>query len=126
MYEALINQVQEAIDRSMAWAEKGWKVTFGGRGVEVCSLQQAQNLPENFVYREEALDYWSHVAQTGEEAAAYGRKALYALIGNDLKAAADAIYSSQYLEKDFADLSMTWKPVHEAATKKTLKRKSNN
>lgn len=117
MHKELIKQVQEAIDLSLAWAMTGWKITFGGREIEVCSLAQAQSLPENFVHHWEALDYWNHVAQVGKEAAAYGRKALAALIENDLKAAEDAIYFARYLERDFAHLSLTWKKVHEAVKK---------
>lgn len=117
MHEDLIDQVRKAVDDSKAWATTGWKIAFGERGVEVNSLNQARNLPENFVHREVALDYWNHVAQTGEEAAAYGIKALEALNKNDFKAAEDALYFSHYLEKNFAGFVRTWKQVHDAVKK---------
>ncbi len=114
MPEGLIDQVQQAIERSLQWAHKGWKVTFGERGVEVSSLPQARSLPESFICSEEAVDYWTHVAQTGREAAGYGKKALAALRRNDFKMAEDALYFSRYLESPFANFSATWKPVHAA------------
>lgn len=117
MHEDSINQVRKAVDESMAWATSGWKVSFGERGSEVNSLHQARSLPENFVHREVARDYWNHVAQTGEEAAAYGRKAIEALNKNDLKAAEDILYFCWYLEKEFSDYTRTWKQVYEAVKK---------
>ncbi len=121
MSEDLFGQIMEAIDSSKGWAEKGWKVTFGERGVEVSSLLQAQNLPQNVVCREEAVNYWAHVDQTGKEAAEYGKKAITALKRNDLKAAEDAIYFSKYIEKAFAEYTRTWKPVYEAVKRELFK-----
>ena len=121
MHEDLIGRIMEAIDRSKEWAEKGWKVTFGRREVEVSSLHQAQRLPQNFVCRKEAVNYWTNVNQTGREAAGYGKKAIAALKRNDIKAAEDAIYFSKYLEKSFADNTRTWKPVHEAVKRELFK-----
>tara|TARA_B100002003_G_C14049609_1_gene505560 strand:+ start:588 stop:953 length:366 start_codon:yes stop_codon:yes gene_type:complete len=121
MHEDLIGQIMEAIDRSKEWAEKGWKVTFGRREVEVSSLHQAQSLPQNVVCREEAVNYWTNVEQTGREAAKYGKKAIAALKRNDLRAAEDAIYFAKYLEKAFADYTRTWKPVHEAVKRELFK-----
>lgn len=121
MHEDLIGRIMEAIDQSKEWAEKGWKVTFGRREVEVSSLQHAQSLPQNIVCRAEAVNYWTDVDQTGKEAADYAKKAIAALKKNDLKAAEDAIYFSKYLEKAFADYTRTWKPVHEAVKRELFK-----
>ena len=118
MYQELIQQVQEAIERSNNWAETGWSITFGPRGVDVSSLQQAQDLPKNFVFREEAVNYWNQVQLTGKDAAKAGEKALSSLEKNDLKAAEDALYLSQYFEKPFTKDAQTWQPVHQAAKKK--------
>ena len=121
MHEDLIGRIMEAIGKSKEWAEKGWKVTFGRREVEVSSLHQAQSLPQNFVHREEAVNYWTNVDQTGKEAADYGKKAIAALERNDLKAVEDAIYFSKYLEKTFAAHTRTWEPVHEAVKRELFK-----
>jgi hypothetical protein len=114
MYNDLIEQVQRAIERSFEWARLGWVVSFGRLEIPVSSLQQAKELPENFVYREEALDYWSNVEQLGQEAAAYGKKALICLGKNDLKAAEDAIYQALYIERPCEHYSMTWRAVHDS------------
>ena len=114
MYDDLIHQVQEAIAYSGSWAEKGWPVTFGPNNIEVSSLKQAQALPRNFVYRDEAVNYWQQVLLTGNDTAGAGRKALAALQEGNLQAAADALYLSQYIEKPFAASSATWAPLYEA------------
>lgn len=71
--------------------------------------------------REEAVNYWTHVDQTGREAAEYGKKAIAALKRNDLKTAEDAIYFSKYLEKTFAEYTRTWKPVYETIKRELFK-----
>ena len=121
MLQDLIQKVQKAIEGSSNWAETGWKVTFGPRGTEVSSLQQALELPNTFVYREEAVNYWKQVELTGEDAAASGKKALDALEKNNLNAAEDALYFCQYLEKPFAKDALTWQPLHEAVKKELNK-----
>ena len=95
--------------RSFAWAQTGWQVTFGPGGVEVSSLQQAGALPENFVYREEALDYWCTVMQLGIEAAACGEKSITCLKKGDLKTAEDWVYQALFIECPCAQYSATWK-----------------
>ncbi len=121
MHEDLISRILEAIDRSTEWAKRGWKVTFGRRKVEVSSLHQAQNLPQNIVCREEAVNYWTNVDQTGKEAAGHGKKAIAALKRNDLRAVEDSIYFSKYLEKAFADYTRTWESVHEVVKRELFK-----
>ncbi len=118
MYEDLIEQVEKGIDRSLEWAKVGWLVTFGRNGIEVSSLQQAKELPENFVYREEALDYWHNVEQLGREAAAYGKKAIISLRGSDLKAAENSIYQALYIERPCEKHSTTWRAVHDSVLRK--------
>ena len=114
MSEDVIHQVQEAIACSRKWAETGWPVTFGPRNVEVSSLKQAQSLPKNFVYRQEAVNYWSQAKLTGNDAADSGQKALDALNGSNVYAADNALYFCQFIEKPFAEYSKTWLPLYEA------------
>jgi hypothetical protein len=114
MIDDFIREVQEAIEYSRNWAVKGWAVTFGPRSIEVSSLKQAQALPRNFVFRDEAVNYWNQVLLAGNDTAEAGEKALAALKVGDLKAAADALYLSQYIEKPFAASAATWGPLYEA------------
>lgn len=114
-----MRRVEEAVARSQHWAEEGWLMTFGSREEVVASLQQARELPEAFVCRAEAVDYWQVVAQTGHEAASWGQKALAALRQHDLDVAERAIYQAQYLERPFARRSATWQPVY-VLLRKTL------
>ena len=118
MYEDLIKLVEKGIDRSLEWAQIGWPATFGRNGIEVSSLQQAKALPENFVYREEALDYWQNVEQLGREAATYGKKTIISLKKSDLKAAENSIYQALYIERPCERYSKTWKAVHDSVIRK--------
>lgn len=115
MYEALIQQTEEALDRTSKWVEAGWSAAFGPRGVVVGSLKEAMVLPRTAVYREEAKYYWRQVVLTAEDTSAYGRKALDALRAGDICRAVDALYFAQYMEKPIADKSATWLPLYEAA-----------
>ena len=85
MYEDLIKKTEAAIDDSMHWAETGWTVTFGPRQTEINSLQAAEELPETFVYRSEAINYWKQARLTGYDAGVSGLKALESLKKGDLK-----------------------------------------
>jgi hypothetical protein len=114
MFEDLISQVQEAITCSRNWADKGWTVTFGPRNVEVSSLKAAQSLPGNFIFRDEAVNYWKQARLMGNDSADAGQKALDALKSGNLQAADDALYLSQYIEKPFAEHARTWWPLYEA------------
>ncbi len=114
IYSDLIALVEQGVARSLAWAQTGWQVTFGPGGVEVSSLQQAEALPENFVYREEALDYWHTVMQLGIEAAACGEKSITCLKKGDLKTAEDWVYQALFIERPCAQYSATWKTIHES------------
>lgn len=114
MSEDVVYQVQEAIDHSRKWAETGWPVTFGPRNAEVSSLKQAQSLPKNFIFRQEAINYWNQAKLTGNDAAESGQKALDALEAGDVAAADNALYFCQFIEKPFADYSKTWLPLYEA------------
>jgi len=111
----LIKKTEAAIDDSMHWAERGWTVTFGPRQTEINSLQAAEELPETFVYRSEAINYWKQARLTGYDAGISGQKALESLKNGDLKDAEDHLYFSQYVEKPFAESSKTWVNVHQAA-----------
>ena len=115
MYKELINKTEAAIDDSMNWAERGWTVTFCPRQTEINSLQAAEELPDTFVYRSEAINYWKQVRLTGYDAGISGQKALESLKNGDLKDAEDHLYFSQYVEKPFAVSSKTWVNVHQAA-----------
>lgn len=114
MYEALIQQTEEALRRTALWAETGWTATFGPRGVVVGSLKDAMALPRTAVYREEARNYWRQVVLTAEDTSAYGRKALEALKAGNIRKAADALYFAQYMEKPVAEQSRTWLSLYEA------------
>ena len=115
-YDNLISLVKQGIARSRSWAETGWPVTFGPGGVEVSSLQQALDLPENFVYREEALDYWHTVEQMGREAAACGEKALTCLEKGDLNTAEDWVYQALFIERPCVQYSVTWRAIHKSVS----------
>ena len=115
MYEELIKKTEAAIDDSMNWAERGWTVSFGPRQTEINSLQEAEELPETFVYRSEAINYWKQVRLTGYDAGISGKKALESLKKGDLKDAEDHLYFAQYVEKPFAESSKTWLNVYAAA-----------
>ncbi len=106
--------MEQGIARSRTWAETGWPVTFGPSGVEVSSLQQALDLPENFVYREEALDYWHTVKLLGRDAAASGEQAIACLRKNDLKAAEGRVYQALFTERPCAKYSATWRAIHKS------------
>jgi hypothetical protein len=114
MFDDLMQDLQEAIDRSLAWSETGWPVTFGARNVEVPSLKQAEALPRNCVFREEAVNYWQQAVLTGHDSAESGRKALLALKEGRISAVDDALYFAQYLEKPFAEHAATWRPLYES------------
>ena len=114
IYSDLIGLVEQGVARSRGWAETGWPVTFGPDGVEVSSLQQARDLPENFVYREEALDYWHNIALLGREAAAWGEKAVTSLKEGDLKTAEDRVYQAMFIERPCAQYSATWISIHKS------------
>ncbi len=115
MYEDLIKKTEAAIDNSLHWAERGWSATFGPRQTEINSLQAAEELPETFVYRMEAINYWKQARLTGNDAGVSGQKALESLKKGDLKDAEDHLYFSQYVEKPFEEFSKTWVSVYEAA-----------
>jgi hypothetical protein len=114
MSEDLRYQVEEAISSSRKWAETGWPVTFGPRNVEVSSLKQAQSLPKNFVFRQEAANYWNQAKLTGNDAADSGQKALDSLKNGNFSAAENALYFCQFIEKPFAEYAKTWLPLYEA------------
>jgi len=120
MSEDMIYKVQEAIACSRTWAETGWPVTFGPRNVEVSSLKQAQSLPKNFVFRQEAINYWNQAKLTGHDAAESGQKALHALKNSNISAADDALYFCQFIEKPFVEYSKTWLPLYESFKKEML------
>jgi hypothetical protein len=103
MYEDLIKKTEAAIDNSLHWAERGWSVTFGPRQTEINSLQAAEELPDTFVYRMEAINYWKQARLTGHDAGVSGKKALASLKKGDLKDAEDHLYFSQYVEKPFEE-----------------------
>ena len=96
MVDDVITALQNAIEISRNWAKTGWSVTFGPRNTEVLSLEQAKALPKNFLFREEAVNYWRQAQLTGNDAADSGEKALKALKSGNLSVAADALYFSQY------------------------------
>ena len=104
--------LRQAIDASTQWASHGWPATFGSRDEVVSSLQQAEQLPANIVYRQVAIDYWNTVARLGQEAAEWGRQALHHLQHNNLNAAEDALYYARYLEQPIAQHTLTWESIH--------------
>lgn len=121
----MIRQIEDAIGSSESWHEKGWPATFGPRGAKVSSLEEAEALPRNAVYREEAVNYWRQARLIGADTARSGRQALEALKAGRLDAACDALYLCQYLEKPFeGHRAMTWEPVFEAFRANLLKQAS--
>ncbi|NTW49072.1 MAG: hypothetical protein HGB19_04935 [Chlorobiales bacterium] len=114
MFEDIIRQIQDAIASSRKWAETGWSVAFGPRNIEISSLKQALALPKNSVFREEAINYWKQAELAGVDTSASGQKALDALKAGNPKAALDALYFSQFMEKPFAEFSKTWLPLYNA------------
>jgi hypothetical protein len=121
MVDDIIITLQNAIEISRNWAHTGWSVTFGPRNTEVLSLEQAKALPKNFVFREEALNYWRQAQLTGNDAADSGVKALNALKTGNLSVAADALYFSQYIEQPFAGYSRLWRDLYETVKALVIK-----
>ena len=121
MADDVIITLQQAIEISRNWAETGWPVTFGPRNVEVSSLEQAQALPKNFVFRDEAVNYWRQAKLTGNDAADSGEKAMTALKSGNPGAAADALYFSQYIEQPFAGYSRLWRDLYETVKALVIK-----
>ena len=115
MVDDLIITLQHAIEISRNWANTGWPATFGPRNIEVVSLEQAKALPRNFVFSQEAVNYWNQVQLTGNDAADAGQKALDALKNGNTAQAMDALYLSQYIEKPFAESSKLWSVLYETA-----------
>ncbi|MEI6757764.1 MAG: hypothetical protein FDX18_00245 [Chlorobium sp.] len=114
MFDDLIQEVQDAIECSRNWAVKGWPVTFGPRNTAVSSLKEAEALPRNFIFRQEAVNYWKQVRLTGNDAADSAVKAVQALQSGNAGAAENALYLCQYIEKPFAEYAGTWNPVYDA------------
>jgi hypothetical protein len=114
MYEAMISELQKAVENSRHWADTGWPVTFGTRKIAVNTLREAEALPRNSVIRLEAQNYWKQAVLTGSDAGDWGEKAIDALQKGDVEGAADALYFSQYLEKPFSESSKTWQPLYES------------
>ena len=114
MYEDLIGQVEEAVERSSNWASTGWKMNFGERALEANSIEEAKPLPNSFVFREEAVNYWNQVELSSKDAADAGKQALEALKKGDMRRAVDSVYLSLYIERPYAFGSKTWKSVYEA------------
>lgn len=112
--EEVIVMVQEAIEKASKWQESGWPAAFGVRQVEVSTLKEAEKLPRNAVYRDEAIYYWRQVRLAGQDTSEAGKKALEALKNGRLGDADDALYLCQYLEKPFEFQARTWLPVFEA------------
>jgi len=110
--------IQAAIDKSEKWHTEGWKVTFGTRSTEVNSLEEAEKLPRNFVYRLEAIAYWTRVKGSGAEAADWGRRALASLKKGDMTDVNDSVYYAMVVEKPINDKAPTWAPVVQALTSK--------
>ena len=107
-------KVNEAINKSLQWSENGWKITFGRNEVPVNSLKDAESLPNQFVYKLEAVYYWKRVKEAGQEAAQYGEKARNALENGDKDKAVDALYAARFIETPYKKYSNTWEPVYKA------------
>ncbi len=120
MSQDIKTKVKEAIDRSMKWAETGWETSFGPRKTPVNTLKDAQELPDTFTFKLEAVGHWERIKEAGEECAECGKKALKALEKGDMKGTIDSVYCAQYLEKFYEKQSKTWKPVYEEMLKQAV------
>ncbi len=112
MSQEVLQLVKDATNKSLKWAEDGWKMTFGPRQTPVCSLKEANALPDTFSFKIEAITFWDRVKQAGEEAASWGEKAIDALQKGDTKGASDCVYYAYYTEKFYANYLNMWKDVN--------------
>jgi hypothetical protein len=119
MNENIINSVKEAVKKSLSWQEEGWNVTFGFRNTKISTLKDAKSQPDSFVNKIEAVSFWQHVKEAGQEAGEYGNKALSALEKGDLQDAADCVYSAWFIERNFDHYTNIWRPIYEEIASKT-------
>lgn len=108
----LTQDIERALSVSKTWAETGWPMTFGKQPRSVNTIKEAEKLEESFVYRLEAISYWTRAKAAGEEAAVWGAKALQALKRGDLKDADDSLYFAVYLERPVRGEAPVWGPVY--------------
>ncbi len=118
MFEDVIPQMEEAVERSRKWAENGWRMGFGPQNAPVDSLKEAEALPVSFIYREEAVSYWRQVHLMGNDAADSGEKAVEALKNGNIDAAEKALYLSSYIERPYENYTSTWSSLYEAIKEK--------
>ncbi|MDH5654726.1 MAG: hypothetical protein OEZ34_02385 [Spirochaetia bacterium] len=112
MSQDLIKAIENAIKETEEWPTKGWKQLFGIRKTEVNSLADAEALDRTFVYKIEAVAYWTNVKNASEEAAEWGKKALEAAKAGNLKDADDKAYYALVLEKPLRSKPVTWDKVY--------------
>ena len=112
MSQDLIKAIEEAIKETEAWTTTGWKQLFGLRNVEVNSLAAAEALDDTFVYKIEAVAYWTNVKHASEEAVDWGKKALEAAKAGRMAEVDDYAYYSLTLEKPLRSKPVTWNKVY--------------
>lgn len=112
MLDAIAQDIQRAIGSSRKWAETGWPTTFGRMERPVNSKKEAEALEKSFVYRLEAVSYWSRVEDAGNEAATWGERALASLKKGDIVDADDSLYFAVFLERPLRSEAPEWSPVY--------------
>ena len=117
MSDAIKKQLNDAIQKAKNWAKVGWQVTFGPHGYEVNSITQANALPREFPYRQEAVGYWKNVEGLSIEVTKYLEGALKAVEQGNRKEAEDKLYFAQYYERPIERNSMTSKPMYDSFMK---------
>ncbi|MBF0186996.1 MAG: hypothetical protein HQL50_03620 [Magnetococcales bacterium] len=112
--DELLQKLDATIAEAENWPVKGWKIEFGPYRNPICSLKEAEELPEEAHNRLEAINYWAIVKRTGEETVAYGKKARAALEAGDVDGAKKSVYFSMFKEKQLLERTTTWGPIFQA------------
>ena len=115
MSQALIQKIDEAINKSEKLSESGWKMTFGQRAYEVCNLEQAKALKHDHPYRLEAVAFWELVRDSGHDMAENGRKAKSAFESGNSVDGIDFLYAGSFIERGFENYTKMWYPLYEEA-----------
>ncbi|MDH5560650.1 MAG: hypothetical protein OEY59_07320 [Deltaproteobacteria bacterium] len=111
MKQEIKQEIAESLKKATNWTQEGWKTTFGPKNIEVNSLKQAQDLPKQFAYKLEAVDYWKTVGIIAKEVTLWLEKALVSFDKGDFKAVEDQVYFAKYVEKPYERVANTCKPL---------------
>jgi hypothetical protein len=110
--KAISTDIEKALQSSRTWADTGWPMTFGRQLRAVNTLKEANALEASFVYRLEAISFWTRAKEAGAEAATWGERALASLKKGDLRDADDSLYQAMYLERPVRTEAPVWGPVY--------------